>query len=110
MITRTVIIFLLITSGLLAKKGGLLTKRYLIEVANKGGNEGVDSGKDEEGNEEGDKGGDEEGDKGGSDFPLNKKLRMVIDAGRGGKLSRFSVNVKKYVGDTLSLSCRVGSF
>ena len=106
MITRTAIIFLLITSGLLAKKGGLLTKKYLIEVANKGGNEGVDSGKDEEGNEEGDKGGDE----GGSDFSLNKKLRMVIDAGRGGKLSRFSVNIKKYVGDTLSLSCRVGSF
>ena len=65
MITRTVIIFLLIAGGLLAKKGGLLTKN---------------------------------------------KLRMVIDAGRGGKLSRFSVNVKKYVGDTLSLSCRVGSF
>ena len=87
-------------------------------MANKEGSEEVDSGKDEGGDEEGDEGGDEvgdeggdeEGDEGGSDFPLNKKLRMVIDAGRGGKLSRFSVNIKKYVGDTLSLSCRVGSF
>ena len=41
-ITRPVIIFLLITGGLLAKKGGLLTKKYLIEVANKEGNEEVD--------------------------------------------------------------------
>ena len=47
--TRTVIIFLLIT--------GLLAKKYLIDVADKGGDEGVDSAEDEGGDE----GGNEEG-------------------------------------------------
>ena len=87
-------------------------------MANKERNEEVDSGKDEGGDEEGDKGGDEEGDeggdeegdKGGSDFPLNKKLRMVIDAGRRGWLRRINVNAKKYVWDTLTLTCNEGSF
>ena len=41
--TRTVVIFLLIT-------GHLLTKKYLIEVANKRGDEGVE-GEDKGGNE-----------------------------------------------------------
>ena len=43
MMTRTVVIFLLIT-------GHLLTKKYLIEVANKRGDEGVE-GEDKGGNE-----------------------------------------------------------
>ena len=45
MMTRTVVIFLLIT-------GHLLTKKYLIEVANKRGDEGVD-GADERAEGEG---------------------------------------------------------
>ena len=45
MITRTVVIFLLITPGLLARN-------YLIEVANKRGDEGVD-GADERAEGEG---------------------------------------------------------
>ena len=104
--TRTVVIFLLITPGLLARN-------YLIEVANKGGDEGVE-GQDEgvEGQDEGgDEGADGEGREGGSDYSLNKKLRMVMDAGRGRRSrSRRAGGQKKYVGDTLTLTCNVGSF
>ena len=97
--TRTVVIFLLITPGLLARN-------YLIEVANKGVGEGVE-GQDEGGDE----GADGEGREGGSDYSLNKKLRMVMDAGRGRRSrSRRAGGRKKYVGDTLTLTCNVGSF
>ena len=105
--TRTVIIFLLIT--------GLLAKKYLIDVADKGGDEGVDSaedeGGDEGGNEEGAEGEtkeDGEGSEGGSDFSVNKGLRMVMDAGRP-RLRRLG-RAKKKTGDTLTLTCNVGSF
>ena len=105
--TRTVIIFLLIT--------GLLAKKYLIEVTDKGGDEGVDSaedeGGDEGGNEEGAEGEtkeDGEGSEGGSDFSVNKGLRMVMDAGRP-RLRRLG-RTKKKTGDTLTLTCNVGSF
>ena len=99
MMTRTVLIFLLITPGLLARN-------YLIEVANKRGDEGVE-GQDEGGDE----GADGEGREGGSDYSLNKKLRMVMDAGRGRRSrSRRAGGQKKYVGDTLTLTCNVGSF
>ena len=105
--TRTVIIFLLIT--------GLLAKKYLIDVADKGGDEGVDSaedeGGDEGGNEEGAEGEtkeDGEGSEGGSDFSVNKGLRMVMDAGRP-RLRRLG-RTKKKTGDTLTLTCNVGSF
>ena len=117
--TRTVIIFLLIT--------GLLAKKYLIDVADKGEDEGVDSaedeGGDEGGNEEGAKEGaeegaeegvegetkeDGEGSEGGSDFSVNKGLRMVMDAGRP-RLRRLG-RAKKKTGDTLTLTCNVGSF
>ena len=105
--TRTVIIFLLIT--------GLLAKKYLIDVADKGGDEGVDSaedeGGDEGGNEEGAEGEtkeDGEGSEGGSDFSVNKGLRMVMDAGRP-RLRRLG-RTKKKSGDTLTLTCNVGSF
>ena len=87
--TRTVVIFLLITPGLLARN-------YLIEVANKGGGEGVE-------------GADGEGREGGSDYSFKKNLRMVMDAGRSGR-SRRAGGQKKYVGDTLTLTCNVGSF
>ena len=97
--TRTVVIFLLITPGLLARN-------YLIEVTNKQGGEGVE-GQDEGGDEEA----DGEGREGGSDYSLNKKLRMVMDAGRGRRSrSRRAGGQKKYVGDTLTLTCNVGSF
>ena len=95
--TRTVVIFLLITPGLLARN-------YLIEVTNKQGGEGVE-GQDEGGDE----GADGEGREGGSDYSLNNKLRMVMDAGRSGR-SRRAGGQKKYVGDTLTLTCNVGSF
>ena len=105
--TRTFIIFLLIT--------GLLAKKYLIDVADKGGDEGVDSaedeGGDEGGNEEGAEGEtkeDGEGSEGGSDFSVNKGLRMVMDAGR--PRLRRSGGAKKKSGDTLTLTCNVGSF
>ena len=101
--TRTVIIFLLIT--------GLLAKKYLIEVTDKGGDEGVDSGEDEGGDEEGAEGEtkeDGEGSEGGSDFSVNKGLRMVMDAGR--PRLRRSGGAKKKSGDTLTLTCNVGSF
>ena len=105
--TRTVIIFLLIT--------GLLAKKYLIDVADKGEDEGVDSaedeGGDEGGNEEGAEGEtkeDGEGSEGGSDFSVNKGLRMVMDAGRP-RLRRLG-RAKKKTGDTLTLTCNVGSF
>ena len=107
MMTRTFIIFLLIT--------GLLAKKYLIDVADKGGDEGVDSaedeGGDEGGNEEGAEGEtkeDGEGSEGGSDFSVNKGLRMVMDAGRP-RLRRLG-RAKKKTGDTLTLTCNVGSF
>ena len=97
--TRTVVIFLLII-------GRLLTKKYLIEVANKRGDEGVE-GQDEGGDE----GADGEGREGGSDYSLNNKLRMVMDVGRGRRSrSRRAGGQKKYVGDTLTLTCNVGSF
>ena len=100
MMTRPVLIFLLITTG------RLLTKKYLIEVANKRGGEGVE-GQDEGGDE----GADGEGREGGSDYSLNKKLTMVMDAGRGRRSrSRRAGGQKKYVGDTLTLTCNVGSF
>ena len=103
--TRTVIIFLLIT--------GLLAKKYLIEVADKGGDEGVDSGEDEGGDEGGDEEGGEgeikvedgEGSKGGSDFSVRKSLRMVMDKGR--MRFRRSGGAKKNSGDTLTLTCNV---
>ena len=109
--TRTVIIFLLIT--------GLLAKKYLIDVADKGGDEGGDEGGNEEGAEEGAEGGaeegaegetkeDGEGSEGGSDFSVNKGLRMVMDAGRP-RLRRLG-RTKKKSGDTLTLTCNVGSF
>ena len=99
MMTRTVLIFLLITPGLLARN-------YLIEVANKRGDEGVE-GQDEGGDE----GADGEGREGGSDYSLNNKLRMVMDAGRGRRSrSRRAGGQKQYVGDTLTLTCNVGSF
>ena len=101
--TRTVIIFLLIT--------GLLAKKYLIDVADKGGDEGVDSAEDEGGDEEGAEGEtkeDGEGSEGGSDFSVNKGLRMVMDAGRP-RLRRLG-RTKKKSGDTLTLTCNVGSF
>ena len=101
--TRTVIIFLLIT--------GLLAKKYLIDVADKGEDEGVDSAEDEGGDEEGAEGEtkeDGEGSEGGSDFSVNKGLRMVMDAGRP-RLRRLG-RTKKKSGDTLTLTCNVGSF
>ena len=101
--TRTVIIFLLIT--------GLLAKKYLIDVADKGGDEGGDEGGNEEGAEEGAEGEtkeDGEGSEGGSDFSVNKGLRMVMDAGR--PRLRRSGGAKKKSGDTLTLTCNVGSF
>ena len=101
--TRTVIIFLLIT--------GLLAKKYLIDVADKGEDEGVDSAEDEGGDEEGAEGEtkeDGEGSEGGSDFSVNKGLRMVMDAGR--PRLRRSGGAKKKSGDTLTLTCNVGSF
>ena len=101
--TRTVIIFLLIT--------GLLAKKYLIDVADKGGDEGGNEGGNEEGAEEGAEGEtkeDGEGSEGGSDFSVNKGLRMVMDAGRP-RLRRLG-RAKKKTGDTLTLTCNVGSF
>ena len=97
--TRTVIIFLLIT--------GLLAKKYLIDVADKGGDEGGDEGGNEEG-AEGETKEDGEGSEGGSDFSVNKGLRMVMDAGRP-RLRRLG-RTKKKTGDTLTLTCNVGSF
>ena len=97
--TRTVIIFLLIT--------GLLAKKYLIDVADKGGDEGGDEGGNEEG-AEGETKEDGEGSEGGSDFSVNKGLRMVMDAGRP-RLRRLG-RTKKKSGDTLTLTCNVGSF
>ena len=97
--TRTAIIFLLIT--------GLLAKKYLIEVAN----EGRDKGEDDEGGKEGGEGEDGEGSEGGSDFSFNNKLRMVVDGGRRFRSQRSGAGgVKKYIGDTLTLTCNVGSF
>ena len=97
--TRTVIIFLLIT--------GLLAKKYLIDVADKGGDEGGNEGGNEEG-AEGETKEDGEGSEGGSDFSVNKGLRMVMDAGRP-RLRRLG-RTKKKSGDTLTLTCNVGSF
>ena len=59
----------------------------------------------------GDEGADGEEREGGSDYSLNNKLRMVMDAGRGRRSrSRRAGGQKKYVGDTLTLTCNVGSF
>ena len=88
-------------------------------MADKGGDEGGDEGGNEEGAEEGAEGGAEEGaegetkengegSEGGSDFSVNKGLRMVMDAGR--PRLRRSGGAKKKSGDTLTLTCNVGSF
>ena len=101
--TRTAIIFLLIT--------GLLAKKYLIEVANEGRDKGDDDEGGKEGGERGAEGEDGEGSEGGSDFSFNNKLRMVVDGGRRFRSQRSGAGgVKKYVGDTLTLTCNVGSF
>ena len=80
-------------------------------MADKGGDEGGDEGGNEEGAEEGAEGEtkeDGEGSEGGSDFSVNKGLRMVMDAGRP-RLRRLG-RAKKKTGDTLTLTCNVGSF
>ena len=80
-------------------------------MADKGGDEGGDEGGNEEGAEEGAEGEtkeDGEGSEGGSDFSVNKGLRMVMDAGRP-RLRRLG-RTKKKTGDTLTLTCNVGSF
>ena len=103
MMTRTITIFLLIT--------GLLAKHYLIDVADKGRAEG----EDDEGVEKGVEGRAEAADvdrsEGGSDFSFNRKLRMAIDGGRGFRSRRAGGGaLKKYNGDTIPLTCNVGSF
>ena len=99
--TRTIIIFLLIT--------GLLAKNYLIDVVDEGGHEGGEEGGDEEGGEGGPEVSDGKGSEGGSDFSYNEKLRMAMDAGRRFR-SRRTRRLRKYTGDTLTLTCNVGSF
>ena len=99
--TRTIIIFLLIT--------GLLAKNYLIDAADEGGHEGGEEGGDEEGGEGGPEVADGKGSEGGSDFSYNEKLRMAMDAGRRFR-SRRTRRLRKYTGDTLTLTCNVGSF
>ena len=60
MMKRTITIFILLT--------GLLAKKYLIEVADEEGDQGGVEVAEEEG-----------GDEGGSDFSLNRNLKMVLD-------------------------------
>ena len=97
--TRTITIFLLIT--------GLLAKHYLIDVADKGRAEGEDDEGVEEGVEGRAEAADVERSEGGSDFSYNEKLRMAMDAGRRFRSRR---RLRKYTGDTLTLTCNVGSF